>query len=52
MSKRQQCPDCGKMVRTTGFLAGWHICLTDEEIKQKNLDEQTRFTMIHGRNRD
>ena len=22
----QRCPDCGKMVRTTGWFAGWHIC--------------------------
>lgn len=29
------CPDCGKLVRQTGFLAGWHICLTEEEIMEE-----------------
>jgi hypothetical protein len=25
------CPDCMKLVRLTGFLARWHLCLTEAE---------------------
>lgn len=26
-----QCPYCFKFVRLTGFLARWHLCVTDAE---------------------
>lgn len=32
----KQCPDCLKLVRITGFLAGWHLCLTPEELARKS----------------
>lgn len=35
------CADCGRLVKLTGWLRGWHLCLTDEEIAAKRAS-QTR----------
>ncbi len=29
------CSVCGKVVRVDGFFAGWHLCLTEDEIEEK-----------------
>lgn len=35
----QKCRECGKLVRITGWFAGLHICLSDEEIKAKRTED-------------
>lgn len=36
-----RCQDCLKFVRVTGWFAGWHLCLTPEELAAKRGLPQT-----------